>query len=50
MPKNSKVGRCYDKLTAKGEGKGKAARVCQASTGQALVTGKPPMGKRKGKK
>lgn len=25
MPKNSKVGRCYDKLTAKGTSKGKAA-------------------------
>lgn len=33
----TKVERCYEKL--KIQGKGKAARICQAATGQAL--GKP---------
>jgi hypothetical protein len=40
VPKNSKVGKCYDKLTAKGMPKGKAARVCQKSTGESLRSGK----------
>lgn len=46
MPKNSKVGRCYDKLVRSGASKGKAARVCQSSTGQSLKTGKKPKHKR----
>ncbi len=46
MPRNSKVGRCYDKLTAQGKSKGSAAAICQSATGQALSTGKPPMRKR----
>lgn len=41
MPKGTKVHRCYEKVRAKGASKGKAARICQASTGQALATGKP---------
>jgi len=47
MPKNSNVGRCYDKLVGKGVDHGKAARICQKATGQALKTGKPPKGKKK---
>lgn len=45
MPKNSRVGRCYDKL--KGQyGKGKAAAICQSSTGQSLKTGRKPKKKK----
>ena len=47
MPKNSKVGRCYDKLVASGKSKGSAAAICQSSTGQALATGKAPKHKKK---
>ena len=43
MPKGSKVGKMYDAMTAKGMDKGKAARIAQSKTGQALATGKPPM-------
>lgn len=39
MPTGSKVHRCYSKLKLK-RGKARAARICQASTGQALKTGK----------
>lgn len=42
MPVGSKVHSCYSKLTKKGYSKGKAARICQSSTGQALKTGKKP--------
>lgn len=42
MPKGTKVEKCYQKVKAKGASKGKAARICQASTGEALTTGKPP--------
>lgn len=42
MPKGTKVDRCYQKVKAKTGDKGKAARICQAATGQALATGKPP--------
>lgn len=38
MPKGTKVHRCYEKL--KGKGKGRAAAICQKSTGQSLKTGK----------
>jgi len=48
MPKGTKVERCYQKVKAQGADKGKAARICQAATGQSLATGKPP--KRKGRK
>lgn len=47
MPKGSKVHRCYADLRKQGASKGKAARICQKSTGQALQTGKPPKRKRK---
>jgi len=46
VPKNSKVGRCYDSMVRKGASKGKAARICQSSTGQSLRTGKKPKGKK----
>jgi hypothetical protein len=46
VPKSSKVGKCYDKLTAKGMPKGKAARVCQSATGKSLKTGRKPKGKK----
>ncbi len=45
MPKGSKVGRMYDAMVAEGMPKGKAARIAQAKSGQALATGKPPMHK-----
>ncbi len=47
MPKGSKVHRCYERLVTQGINRGKATRICQASTGQALATGKPPKGKKK---
>jgi hypothetical protein len=40
MPRDSKVGKIYDALTAKGMPKGRAAAIAQAKTGQALATGK----------
>ena len=46
MPKGTKVHKCYESLRSKGASKGKAARVCQDATGQALKTGKPPKGKK----
>ena len=46
MPKNSKVHKMFDALTKKGMSKGKAARIAQSKTGQALQTGKPPKGKK----
>ena len=42
MPAGSKVHKLYVKLKAKGYSKGKAARIAQSATGQALATGKPP--------
>lgn len=50
MPKNSKVGRCVKKVS-KREGKVKAIRICQKSTGQSYKTGRKPMkGMKKRKK
>lgn len=48
MPKGTKVHRCYDKLKKKKD-KASAAKICQASTGQSLKTGKPPRDERKRK-
>ena len=48
MPKNSKVGRCYDKLAPK-KGKSSAAAICQSATGESLRTGRKAK-PRKGKK
>ncbi len=42
MPKGSKVHKVYKALRRGGAGKGKAARIAQSKTGQALATGKPP--------
>jgi hypothetical protein len=47
MPKGSKVDKCFTKLKKAGASAGKAARVCQSSTGQSLKTGKKPKSKRK---
>lgn len=47
MPKHSKVGKCFDKLTKAGKAKGSAAAICQSSTGQSLATGRKPKKKRK---
>lgn len=46
MPKNSKVGRCYDSMVRKGASKGKAARICQSATGESLKTGRKPKRKK----
>lgn len=48
MPKDSKVGRCVQRLQ-KSKGKVPAIKICQASTGQAYATGrksKVPMPRR----
>ena len=42
MPRGSKVDEVYQALLKKGYDKGKAARIAQAETGQALATGRPP--------
>ena len=42
MPRGSKVNEVYQALLKKGYDKGKAARIAQAETGQALATGRPP--------
>ena len=47
MPKGTKVERVYEALKRKGASKGKAARIAQSQTGQALATGKPPKHKRR---
>jgi len=39
MPKGTKVDRCFKKVK-KSRGAASAARICQASTGQSLKTGK----------
>lgn len=45
MPKGSKVDKMYEALKKEGMDSGKAARIAQAKTGQALATGKPPKNK-----
>ena len=47
MPKGTKVHKMYDAITREGMDKGKAARIAQAKTGQALATGKKPMTQRR---
>jgi hypothetical protein len=42
MPKGTKVEKVYQALRRKGASEGKAARIAQSKTGQALATGKPP--------
>lgn len=46
MPHGTKVDRCYQKVKKEGHSEGSAARICQAATGEALATGKPPKGKK----
>ncbi len=48
MPKGTKVDRTYKALRRKGASAGKAARIAQAATGEALATGKPPVSKANG--
>lgn len=50
MPKGTKVHRAYDAMREQGYSKGKAARIAQSKTGQALKTGKPLKHKGKGKR
>lgn len=47
MPIGTRVDRLYKELLAKGYDKKNAAKIAQAKTGLALLTGKPPK-KRKG--
>ena len=42
MPANSAVDHVYQALLKKGYSKGKAARIAQSRTGEALATGRPP--------
>ena len=42
MPKGTKVHKAYEAMRKRGYSKGKAARIAQSRTGQALKTGKPP--------
>lgn len=44
MPKGTKVHDCYDEVKRKGNPPGRAAAICQKSTGQSLKTGKPSKG------
>lgn len=50
MPRGTKVHRVYESLRKKGMPKGKAARISQSKTGQALATGRKPKKKRKKRK
>jgi hypothetical protein len=48
MPKGSKVHKVYEALrNQRGMSKTKAAKIAQASTGQALATGKAPKRKQR---
>ena len=47
MPKGSRVDKVYQALIKQGMDRGKAARIAQSKTGQALQTGKPPKKDRK---
>ncbi len=42
MPTGTAVDRTYEALRRKGDSKGKAARIAQSETGEALATGRPP--------
>lgn len=46
IPAGTKVHTLYVALRRKGYDKGKAARIAQSVSGQALATGKPPKRKR----
>lgn len=45
MPTGTKVDNMYQAFKREGMDEGKAARIAQSKTGQALATGKPPKGK-----
>lgn len=47
MPKNTKVHRIYEALREKGMDQGKAARIAQSASGQALATGRKPKTQRR---
>lgn len=42
VPKGTKVHEVFEALRRKGKSKASAARIAQAQTGQALMTGRPP--------
>jgi len=46
-PKGTRVHKAYTSMRKKGYSKGKAARIAQHTTGQALKTGRPPKRKRR---
>jgi hypothetical protein len=50
MPKGTKVHKAYTSMRRKGYSKGKAARIAQSKTGQALQTGRPPRQRRKSRR
>ena len=47
MPKGTKVDKIYEALKKEGMDKGKAARIAQSKSGEALATGKPPKQRKK---
>lgn len=49
MPEGTRVYRCVQKLMKEGFDKVSAIRICQKTTGQAYMTGKPIKEKIKGK-
>ncbi len=46
MPKGTRVHKAYTSMRKKGYSKGKAARIAQSKTGQALKTGRKPKRKK----
>jgi hypothetical protein len=44
MPKGTPVDRCFQKVR-KTRGDASAAKICQASTGKSLATGRKPKGR-----
>ena len=50
MPVGTKVHKTYKALRRQGMSKGKAARISQSKTGQALSTGRPPKKKSRRKR
>jgi len=47
MPVGTKVHKTYKALRRQGMSKGKAARIAQKQSGQALSTGRPPKKRKK---
>jgi len=48
MPHGSKVEKVYKALLRQGKSKASAAKIAQATTGQALATGRKPKRKKSG--